>query len=264
MAAAETVAPRQPIDEDRIDRGLRPRLRDHRLVRREHQIGRQHPLRRSRRARREEHFGNRAGIDACERRVGPRDVSAVQFNDAGEHRQRRTARANARRDAVITGIDQRGIQHVEQRAQSLRIGVAARVAGRERRDRHAAIHRGVRDDRMIDAVIGEHRNGPLRRRAEREDPRCGRAHAQQGVAVCQRAPTGAVAFGDERCVRPFGRPAHEIVEDAFGNEGQRCVRCEDDRRECVRHTGGGTAARNPARLSSTERPAVGTSTSARR
>ena len=118
-------------------------------------------------------------------------------------------------------------QHVDQRAQPRGIRARARVVRRDRRRRHARVHRGEHDGCVIDPVLRDHRERPVRGAARGEQraarrgargrtsrayaivshrsPRRSPTNGASGVAAAQRARSSVTRCGYGRSGTPERR-----------------------------------------------------------
>ena len=174
----------------------------HRLVRRHHSLRVDHALGRSRRAGGEQELGDRVGVDLrmrgvdlcapagvgderLERGRGPvlRRIDARDHLDVLGH-----ARGQREREpASVADIDEARSQNVEDGFELAVVLGDQRIGLRDRRVRHAGDHGAKPDQRMLDAVAGEDRDGPLARQA-----RGRRAPARPGGRC--RAPARRTRF----------------------------------------------------------------------
>ena len=225
VAAAEAVAPRQPIHGDRRFLGdFRPHRREHRLIRAEHAMRRDHALRRSRGTRSEHDFGDRLGADAFCGGIREHRI-AREFACGRDHRRR--AR-DALRDPRVAGEHERGIELGEKVAQASGRRIGTRVADGDRRHRNADVLPRERHQRVLDAVL---RNDAERRvggRAALDQPGADSANATQELAVAEAHPRAVgTAFGHEGRVRRARSPGAHVVTRAARVGSELAARADD-------------------------------------
>ncbi len=256
MVGAERVAPRQPVhDHRRLVLHEGEAGRKHRLVRRQHAVGVDHRLRRAGRAGGEQDLGDVVaadlgvrGIDglavvgfqlteqlcAARRRILADDQLAI-FRHCGldrlaEHR-------------AVRRIDQSGRQQFDDVFELAEVGRHQRIGRRHRRVGDADIHRGQRQQRVLDAVAGEDDDRPLGGKVARQQSRRDAAHPRQHLRVSQLAPFAIrAALRDENAIRRLFRPALQRVAVARRVIAERLLDAEDDRAVALALEHGGERA----------------------
>ena len=150
---------------------------------------------------------------AAERdRVG---VAGVAADDRG--RMQRLDRRQRRRERFCAGnIDRAGLEQRDHALELVEIFGHQRIGRRDRGRGHADMLGREREQRVLDAVVGQDHQRTLGAQPLREDPRGRRAHLLQRVPVGDRRPRriGARAIGEKDPVRRLPRPMLQPVADA--------------------------------------------------
>ncbi len=179
-------------------------------------------------------------------------------------RMQRLDRRQRRRERFCAGhIDRAGIEQLDHALELVEIARHQRIGRRDRRRRHAGMHRRQREQRMIDAVVGENDQWAFGAQPLRQHPAGGRAHLPQRVLVRHRGPrrvgVGALAEKNtlRRCLRPMLQPVADAARvrlqrhGRFHNDGAvgapvgHDLGCREQRGRIVAGSGGGCRHRLP-------------------
>ena len=239
VVAAEGVVPGQPVDQHRALLGQdRHRLSHLLLVGAPHAVGVDDGLGQLGRAAGEQELddgvgrgGLLGGIDGGrgfggqqfgQRRAGTAAKRCVigvarqhDFAAGGCHGGNRRAIARA-----VLGPDQARRQRVDDVAQLAVVLADGRIRGRGGRIRHAGVQAAERQQRVIDAVVGQDHHRPLGRQPAREQRLADAASGIQRLRVADVAPVAELsvsqplALGDEGFVGRGARPMDQAIRHA--------------------------------------------------
>ena len=239
VVAAERVAPRQPVDDDRRLFGEeRPDLRDGLLIGTEHPLRVDHTLGQIGGSGREQDLGDGVGAHAPEgvvdlgsrlgrKQAGKRGRPQTGHRVAGGDQFCRSGVDRGQRRCEFGGVlnkDQPWREQCQNVFQLREIARGQRIGWRHRRHRHADVHGRKRDERMVDAVVGQDHDRAVDRQATAQQCLPDRAHAVERDAVTELAPTAIRRpLGQKQLLRRARSPVHEILADTPGIRSQ-CLR----------------------------------------
>ena len=213
---SQSTMHRRPVLEERPD------LREHLLVRAEHALGVDHALGRAGRAGGEEDLRDGVGPD----RARTRSSTARRRRGVEQRRDRRGGRADrgerGREVRRVRAYTRPGCSSSKMRLELGEVLRHQRVRGRDRRDRHADVHRAEREQRVVDAVVREDRDRPLGPEAAVEQRLADAARRRERFAVGDPPPAVAGALGEERAVGRARRPVHEPLADRARGGASGC------------------------------------------
>ena len=172
-----------------------------------------------------------------------------------------TAAQRALEGGAVVGEDQPGLDALEDARSALYSLRLQRVGRRDRRVGDADVHRGQREQPVIDAVARQDHDRPLERTAcDRAAPARCAAHAVERVGVGRPCchPPSSVALREERAVGRVLRPVLEAIGQRVRIRAERrartaCRPCRPHRGARRRRTGRSRTGRAFARAPSCSR-----------
>ena len=244
VVAAEGVVPRQPVDQHRrVVLEECPGRRRALLVGAQHALGVDHALGLAGGAGGEQDLGQRVGPDAGERLLHRR--RRPHLGEGRERRHSRGAEAAAAGDDLeprradrlqrlgvavgLVDVDEARLDQAEDVAELAEVLRQPRVGRRHRHHGDADVHGAERDQRMVDAVLGQDQQRAARARA------CGRERLSDGIGRARcllvgDAPPAAcgVALGQEDAIGLAAGPALQQHAERARHGRQRTRRAQHD------------------------------------
>jgi hypothetical protein len=123
----------------------------------------------------------------------------------------------------VVDEDELGLKQLDDGAQLGEILAQAGIGGGDRRSRESDAHRAERDERMVDAVLGQDGDRPLRRQPAIQEGLADRANLRVSVGIGDGAP-GRVRGGPLRSCRKTrvgARSAHRSSQTPMARAGSR-------------------------------------------
>src|SRR5258708_23186109 len=137
-----------------------------------------------------------------------------------------------RRESAHAGdVDGSGLKQPDHALELFKIPRHQRVGWRDGCHRDADMHRGQREERMIDAVVGEDHQRTLCAHALGQYPGPARAYLLQRIPVskCRPGCIRAWTLGEKNSLRRLARPVLQPVADTTSTRFERNCRAKDDR-----------------------------------
>ena len=260
VVAAKRVAPGQPVHQH----GLfvveeTPGLGDALLVGAQHAMGVDHHLWGAGGARGEQVLGVGLGREALERRHDGRGFVGLQQGIEREgvrllgtrraihHHGRLATAGNGRAiDGRIAGVDQAGVQGVEDAVDLGVIGGESAVGTGDGAGRDADMHGRQREQQVFEGVVGHHHDRSAMGQVEVEETLADATHLVAGLPPCQLVPgAGGVALGKGQGIWGVTCPLLEPLANAAGVRLQGLGRTQQETAAVERSTYG-TGRGHPA------------------